>query len=277
MKIAIFSSATGDKWALFIARHEKSLQALGIEVSVVVLDDNREKKQNRFRHAWNIAKRQGAIAKVSTPVSLLRIATYKYYLRHSKPARTWDTSRVAQVKAEVNPVHVNTLNSEKAVRAVQAGNCDLVCLMGTRIISRRTLEALSVPVINIHSSDPRLIRGGPPVFWEILQQRSHITLTVHEVVEKLDAGAILRQKEHPIDYGRGLGQTVAQTMDSAKAPVTDLFFEVILDFYHNRLQRTPANPGKVHVTPSIFETIRADHLCRQACRVTNQAGFRVTK
>jgi Formyl transferase len=266
MRIAIFTSATGNKWALFVERHQKALQELGIEIGAVVLDDNTEKKVSRFRHAWKVARRQAMISRVPTLLSLSRIVVFKYLSRCSDTEDSFASSFLAAQK--VNQIHVDSLNSSTAVEAVRANKCDLVCLMGTRIISRQTLEALEVPVINIHSSDPRIVRGGPPVIWEILQRRSHITLTVHEVVQKLDAGAVLRQVDHPINYSRDLGRTIVGTMWAAKAPVTDLFFQVIVDYHLNRVQRTEIIPGKVHVTPSICETLRAAWLCRRSATDT---------
>jgi hypothetical protein len=60
--------------------------------------------------------------------------------------------------------------------------------MEARILTKQTLEAISAPIIN-NSSDPRWVRGGLVVVWEILAGRPALTLTVHEVAPAVDAGA----------------------------------------------------------------------------------------
>src|SRR5437870_3780229 len=98
MRVAIFSSSTGNKWALFIERHEKSLKALGIEITAVVLDDNTEKEVSRVRHAWKVAKRQALVARVPTLLSLARIVVYKYYSRCPEASKAVPICLTTQVK-----------------------------------------------------------------------------------------------------------------------------------------------------------------------------------
>jgi methionyl-tRNA formyltransferase len=214
-----------------------------------------------FRHAWNVASRQAKVARCPTSLMSARILAYKSFMRAAP-----NSGEVAKAPPSLAVVRVGTLNSREAVDVVKSRGCDLVCLMGTRIISKETLAALGIPVVNIHSSDPAFVRGGPPVVWEILDKRTSITLTVHEVVEKLDSGAILRQKNHPIVFAGGLGRTVAGTMLAAKPLVAQLFYEVLVDYQRGAVERTEFAPGVLRVTPPIAATVRADCLCRLATR-----------
>jgi hypothetical protein len=261
MKVALFSSARGNTWRVFAGAYYEALREHGIEVSVAVIDDQAEKHGNPLRHAWDVARRQARIACCSVPTMLARIVVYKALLRIGST----ETERIPDPEG-VAEVHVPTLNSDEAVEAVRSRRCDMVCLMGTRIISKETLLGLGVPVINIHSSDPTFVRGGPPVVWEILNGRNTTILTVHEAVEKIDSGAILRQEEHPIEYSGGLGKTVADTMRAARPKVAALFFQAMMDRQAGAVQCREFIPAQVRVTPSIADSLRADRLCRRSSR-----------
>ena len=260
MKVALFSSAGGDKWRIFVNDFQLMLLERGIEIAVVVLDDQVE-KGHRLRHAWNVAKRQARVADCFVPQMICRIVVYKGMTRLARRVKEH-----VPVSESVAVVRVPTLNSAEAVEAVRSRACGLVCLMGTRVISKEALTDLSVPVINIHSSDPSFVRGGPPVIWEVLDGRESIALTIHEAVERVDTGAILRQAAHPILYAGGLGKTVGATMLSAQPKVARLFFDVITEYKEERLERTEFTPGPLRVTPSVAETLRADRFCRRSRR-----------
>jgi folate-dependent phosphoribosylglycinamide formyltransferase PurN len=267
VKVALFSVARGDKWALFASTYYRTLRERGIEIAVAVLDERVERKGNPLRHAWSVSNRKATVAGCSAPAMFARIVVHKLVTRMN--GREY---HIAPTPDEVTTVRVATLNSEEAVQAVRSRECDLVCLMGARIISKKTLGDLGVPVINIHSSDPRFVRGSVPVVWEILDRRDSITLTIHEAVEKVDAGAILREARQPICYAGTLGRTVARTMQAAKPKVAALLFEVILDYQAGRLRRTEFTPGALRVTPSVLETLRADWLCRRSGRMIRRVN-----
>ena len=229
-----------------------------VHVRAIVLDENQSKRAHPFRHALKIARRQARIAGCSTAMGLAKKMFYE--------AATGLTTKGIDLPAfpSGSPVYrVPTLNSDTCINAVKQSGCDLVCLMGARILSKDTLQRLAVPIINIHSSDPRFVRGGPPVFWEILADHSHLALTIHEVTEVLDAGAILQQTPQPILYKGGLGRTIEATMHAARPRIADLFQETILAYQSSTIHREGFEPGPVRVTPKINETLRAAWLCRR--------------
>ncbi|MBV9359185.1 MAG: hypothetical protein JO023_27055 [Chloroflexi bacterium] len=256
-KIGVMCGASGAIVRTFIARHAPQLQAAGIELAVVVLDDDLPARRAPVRHLWRLATRQARIAGCSAPVALGRILVYRALEGlGSEPGAT------PPFPAGLTIVQAPTLNASSAALAVRAAGCDLVCLMGARFLTRRTLRAVGAPVVNIHSSDPRRIRGGPVVVWEVLADEPQIALVVHEATEVLDAGAILAQASQPILYCGGLGVTTAATMAAARPIVADLFEQVIRDAADGTLRRTSFAPGPLKVTPSIAKSLRADLLCR---------------
>jgi methionyl-tRNA formyltransferase len=73
---------------------------------------------------------------------------------------------------------------------------------------------LSVPklgCVNIHSGRLPRYRGMMPNFWQLLEGEAHATLTVHEMVEKLDAGRIVRTLEFPLRDTDSLDRVIRET------------------------------------------------------------------
>jgi methionyl-tRNA formyltransferase len=64
------------------------------------------------------------------------------------------------------------------------------------------LEALrAVPhVLNVHSGHIARYRGHMPTFWALLEGDQHVVVTVHEMVERLDAGPVVA--EYPLQTAR---------------------------------------------------------------------------
>jgi len=259
LKVGVMCGASGEIVHGFLAHNAPRLRAAGVEVTAVVLDEDAPAR-HVWRHLWRLATRQARIAGCSRPTAALRILVYR--------ALTGDlvggpVHRSPPFPPGLSVARVPTLNAPAAAEAIDAAGCDLVCLMGARVLTRRTLRAIGRPIVNIHSSDPRWVRGGPVVVWEVLAGRPAVGLVVHEVTEVLDAGAILAQGEQPLLYQHGLGETTRATMAAARARVGSLFEQVIRDKAAGTEHRTTFAPGPLKVTPSVGESFRAELLCRR--------------
>ena len=53
-------------------------------------------------------------------------------------------------------------------------------------------------MLNIHSGRLPKYRGMMPTFWQLLAGEREATITVHEMVPRLDAGAVLGKVEFPL-------------------------------------------------------------------------------
>jgi hypothetical protein len=262
MKVALFSTSPAEIPFRFIQRHMAGLGEEGVSIPLVVIDENQAKRDGPLAHAIHVARRQSRIAGCSTIVGLTRILAWKLVVRLSASK----SERAPPPPPSVEIVRVPTLNSTAVVSAVKAHDCDLIFLMGTRIVTRQTLRGLGVPVVNFHSSDPTFMRGAPAVVWEVLAGKQDIVLTIHHVVRKLDAGKIYAQTRQPILFAGGLGRTSRATMNAAVLQATDLFRSVALEFKDGTLEGQSFEPAPVHVTPSISQTLRADLRCRKQSR-----------
>jgi folate-dependent phosphoribosylglycinamide formyltransferase PurN len=257
MKVAILTAEPAEICRIFLARHAANLLDNDVEISLVLLDQNSRKSTDFWQHARKVAGRQAAHSGCSTAMGMLKIATYKLL-----GPKSHGCDIAPPFGKETTLVRVDTLNSQEACDAIRRSGCNLICLMGTRILTRKTLTAINLPIVNIHCSDPRFMRGSPSVVWETLAGYTSVTLTVHKVVPELDSGDILCEAKHPIEFSGGLGSTVSRTMRSALPVVADLFLQTILSFKTGTLCSLPFDPGPLRVTPKVLETLRAEWICR---------------
>jgi len=208
----------------------------------------------------SVAKQQSKVAKSSLPGALLRLVVFRLWLNLG---RRGEAVIVADLPEAIPSFRVASLNSAEAVEAVRACGCDASCLLGGRILTKSTIQGLGHIVLNGHASDPRFVRGRPPVFWEVLNEDRDICLTVHQAVEKLDAGPIYGQQMQEIIYCGGLGATIGATMKLARVRMTDLFAEVLIGIHAHTIRPIQFSPGPVRTVPRISELIRAEILCRR--------------
>lgn len=263
MRIALLTTEPGNLAREFAAVYADELKKHGIDIELIIVDTQDYKKRHLLRHAYNVAKRQARIAECSVFTSFLRILTWKFV---NKLTSTSDQQRRVEVISKHQIIEVPSLNSSKAISVITERHVDIICLMGTRMLTPKTLHKLNAHVINVHSSDPAFVRGGPVVVWEVLSGKSDITLTIHYVTPELDAGDILMQLCHPIVYKQGLGLTLQKTMELAQAKVLVLFKEVLLGLRYNTLNPRKTEKGPLRVTPSVTQTIRAEIICRNRAR-----------
>ena len=73
---------------------------------------------------------------------------------------------------------------------------------------------LSIPrygCINIHSGRLPKYRGMMPTFWQLKNGEKHVTVTIHEMVERLDAGGIIATLEFPLRERDSLNRVITGT------------------------------------------------------------------
>ena len=113
-------------------------------------------------------------------------------------------SRVAEIKQtfrlndapipETEITRVSSVNTPDTAALLHDLHPDVVVINGTRIISKRTLESVPVPFINIHAGITPLYRGVHGAYWALVERnRKACGVTVHRVDTGIDTGGILGQ------------------------------------------------------------------------------------
>jgi methionyl-tRNA formyltransferase len=90
-------------------------------------------------------------------------------------------------------------------------------------------EIIGVPAlrsINIHSGRLPVYRGMMPNFWQLLHGEKNATVTVHEMVEKLDAGGILGTLEWPLKPRDSLDRVITGTKQDGARLMIDVLLKM---------------------------------------------------
>ena len=131
---------------------------------------------------------------------------------------------------------------------------DLGLVYGTRILKRSLFGIPRLGSINIHKRKVPDYRGGGPVgLWELLDDAPAIGVTVHEVVEALDAGAIIHAETIPIH------QYDTLTSLALKADVVgnDLLVRAVADYARGTVRPTAqSGEGRMFRAPKPAQLMR---------------------
>lgn len=97
-------------------------------------------------------------------------------------------------------VEVENYHSENAISLIRETNADLGILYGTNIIRESVFSIPRLGSINLHQGLAPYYRGGPTVFWELLNGEKEVGITVHFVAAAVDTGDIILQQTVPLEY-----------------------------------------------------------------------------
>jgi phosphoribosylglycinamide formyltransferase-1 len=111
--------------------------------------------------------------------------------------------RITEIKRqhaldESSPVHnvhrVDSVNCTDAHRLLSQFAPSLVVVIGTRILSRRTLEVVNVPFVNMHSGITPAFRGCHGAYWAHATNRPNLAgTTIHWINTGIDTGGVIKQ------------------------------------------------------------------------------------
>lgn len=101
-------------------------------------------------------------------------------------------------KAGVPVRQLTSINDDAYLRTLGERHVDvLLSVSAPEIFRVRALQACP-HAINIHNGKLPFYRGMMPTFWALLHGEPQVTVTVHTMAEKLDAGAVLAEYSVPI-------------------------------------------------------------------------------
>ncbi len=109
-------------------------------------------------------------------------------------------------------IPAGSVNAEEYLARVRTLAPDVIVSVAAPEIFRKPL--LSIPrygCVNIHSGRLPKYRGMMPTFWQLKNGEKHVTVTIHEMVEKLDAGGIISTLEFPLAERDSLHRVITGT------------------------------------------------------------------
>jgi hypothetical protein len=151
-------------------------------------------------------------------------------------------------------VRVSTLNGDEARAALRRLGAEVAISLDNSIITEATFALPRHGTINVHHGAVPDYRGGPPVFWELLDGRDTVGYTVHLIDAGIDTGPVLAAGEVPIVRRRTLAGTLAATIPALHEASLDAL-ERVLD--ERRFDGVPQPAGGRHrTTPTLRDYLR---------------------
>jgi folate-dependent phosphoribosylglycinamide formyltransferase PurN len=128
---------------------------------------------------------------------LLYAATIVPLLRRASRARMREiveTYHLDPSRPSVETFHVPSVNSDAAREVIASVAPSVVVVQGTRIVGKKTLDAIDVPIVNTHMGVTPLYRGVHGGYWALAERRHDLVGTTIFLIDKgIDTGAVLAQ------------------------------------------------------------------------------------
>lgn len=123
----------------------------------------------------------------------------------------------------VPSVPTTSVNDAAYVERVRELGPDvIVSVAAPEIFKKEILGAARLGCINIHSGRLPVYRGMMPTFWQLLEGESFVTVTVHEMAEKLDAGGVLGTIRFPLRERDSLHRVITGTKQEGARLMIDV-------------------------------------------------------
>jgi folate-dependent phosphoribosylglycinamide formyltransferase PurN len=91
---------------------------------------------------------------------------------------------------------VSSINAKSTIELIKAINPDLIIVNGTRIISKKVLQAVNCKFINAHAGITPMYRGVHGTYWALVNRDiENSGVTVHFIDEGIDTGNIIKQRQ----------------------------------------------------------------------------------
>jgi methionyl-tRNA formyltransferase len=147
-----------------------------------------------------------------------------------------DSINALAASAGVPVVSTRSVNDPKFIQQLRAKAPDVVVSVAAPEIFRP--ELLNVPplgCINVHSGRLPNYRGMMPTFWQMLHGEQAITISVHKMAHKLDAGDILATQSFPLEKSDSLDRVIKGT----KREGARLLIRVLRDLRNGQVRPIP--------------------------------------
>lgn len=126
--------------------------------------------------------------------TLFSYAAWLYKVGHC-PHPMWEELKQNFPNSFIEAAEHNSLSNQTTLKEL---NIDIGILIGTVLIKPEVFKIPKLGMINLHQGNIPHYRGAPPAFWEHHNNEREMYVTVHTVVEKLDAGSILEEEKFSI-------------------------------------------------------------------------------
>jgi hypothetical protein len=243
MKVVVLTRNPRGIASRFLARG--SLPA-GVEVTAVLLDEGLPPDRTTRLRAK--ARKLVRVGPTAVPVGL---ALRRVYARAGAGVPALD-------KLPYRVLRFPTLNGPEARAALRELDPDLALSLDNGLLEEGTFALPRLGTVNVHHGAVPEFRGGPPVFWELVEGRDRVGYTVHGIDRGIDTGPVLAEGDVPIELRDGVFATLAATIPGRHAASLDALDGVLAGLAAGELTARPQLPaGRARTSPSVGDLLRA--------------------
>lgn len=176
----------------------------GIELSLVIMNAEESKKIPFFEKVSRYPYRR----------IIFRFWNRFLFKPECKAATRLEIPKETQI-LECKPVikGISTYFSEEDIEKIKAYNLDFILRFGFDIVRGEVLNSAKYGIWSYHHDDERVVRGGPPGFWEFMRGIPENGVILQQLTDSLDKGLIIKRMKFNT------------TLHSYKEHLNRLFFE----------------------------------------------------
>ena len=228
-----------------------------VEIAGVIYDRGVTPLKTRLRRAWKRARMEGIAAYTLGRLFQLAgdvfasVAGSRFdagpVRRAVFPGETRSLAELSE-RRSIPYIIVDSLNSAAAQAQLRSLRADLGVVLGTRILKAATFSIPRLGSINVHKGKVPHYRGQPPAFWELYHGEPEAGVTIHFVVDRLDAGPVVAADTVPI----GIHETEHSLRQKLDRLATRLLLEAVnsLAEGHTIPQPQADALGRLFTTPT---------------------------
>lgn len=188
-------------------------------VEIVVLPNFNESKAALVRR----------LTRLYGTVDFIRL--FGRYLGTRVADRTGSPRTVEAIAASrgIRVLHLPSINSSGYFAELREQGVDVLLSVAAPEIFGKEALAAAPFVLNVHSGKLPEYRGMMPTFWALLSGDERIVVTVHEMAEKVDAGAVLAEFPIAVEPGESAFELAARAKRIAGREVARLLARLNTD------------------------------------------------
>jgi methionyl-tRNA formyltransferase len=142
-----------------------------------------------------------------------------------------------------------SINDPGYLATLPARDIDVLLSIAAPQIFRSEALAAAPLTLNVHNGRLPAYRGMMPTFWALLEDQDQIVVTLHEMAEQVDAGAVLAEFEVPVAPGQSAFDVSRDAKAVAGREIAGLLTKVGTDQWPAG-RRIDVSSGRYHGFPS---------------------------